>query len=135
VSRRPVDEECDSAHDLRNFEHVVKMELRPEVASDQQQFPEAWGVISNAEWFAIANTEDAAQLQRYYGKTEAVVRLIPQPEVDRLVREAEQRGRDAERFSNHLDEATRIVATWPKWKQEALALWINSGEQPGEGAK
>jgi hypothetical protein len=94
TSRRPVDEECDSAHDLRKFEHVVKMDLRPELVSEQQQFPTIWGVFMTSCFRSRLYDSEQEAIERAAEMPMAttVVRLIPEPEVDRLVHEAEQRG-------------------------------------------
>ena len=67
-------------------------------------YTEAWGVwsIDPPRWEWVADTErearqSMASIRLEFRDEFAIVRLIPVPEVERLIAEAEQRGRDAER--------------------------------------
>jgi hypothetical protein len=112
--------------------------------SDQQQFPDAWGTFMrplnldgiqlDAYWSSISDKKPGSVTSR----RAEIVRLIPEQEVDRLVREAEQRGRDAERercrlcavkVQGHAIKANSNIAfVTAKFIRDA----IDSGEQPGE---
>ena len=71
--------------------------------SQNQEYPEAFAIYNHdrREWTMIFDTQEHQHLlpQEYADEDmpSTVVKLIPAPTVERLVGEAEQRGRDAER--------------------------------------
>ena len=146
TSRRPVN---DDDPVFSGFDDIAEMELLPEVASEHQQFPTMWGVYMTSCFRSrLYDTEqEAIERAAEMPMATTVVRLIPEPEVDRLVRDAEQRGRDAERERcRKIAEAQRLLATPSSARSDTVDMWasrttaecigmaIELGEQPGEGA-
>jgi hypothetical protein len=101
--------------------------------SDQQQFPDAFGVLRTyrpglRQWWdtLLVTHQDCRDGDECF-------RLIPEPEVDRLVREAEQRGylkalQDDDRMNGLPPQELGIGMPSDHWHPEDHVLF-ESGEQ------
>lgn len=104
--------------------------------SDQQEYPEAWGVIApggdgGVTWFKIADDRESAEDVAERFATWHAVKLIPAPTVDRLVREAEQRGLQFG-IEQERQRCRRACYRHIDGTAQQIAKEIESGEQPGE---
>lgn len=113
-------------------------------------YPEAWGAYdpSHKRFNAIASTEETILWATKDTGHEAV-RLIPAPVVERMIAEAEQRGRDAERercqaaITHWIETVGRFRFEEPEMRDRQIgiiaalkdAVAISSGIEPGKGGE
>lgn len=113
----------------------------------EPEYTEAWGVRSGDRWDTIHDTEHEANVEVTYYPSDgdgdlAVIQLIPQPEVDRLIAEAVAAERErCRRIAEHqwrvavpLSARSDTVDMWAsRTTAECIGMAIESGIEPGEG--
>jgi hypothetical protein len=123
-------EEAEQA--CEGLKRPVIVRMVPYADPVASEYPEAWGVLKTESgvcwWQHLKDTPPPV------GVGCRLVRLIPAPEVERLVREAEQRGRDAERERcKMVAESVKLSLAFDFGTGQTIWDQIESGEQPGEG--